>query len=196
MGEELEEAEPSKFEQWLNEKLGEKAVSALMAVAAVLGGLGIGRGAIARDMAACAMTESRHGQEEVGQVRLIKQMSKEKNALAGSRAFDYIAGRQGRKELLLMMNCLGDVHHWSENTCWIFDADFEFLAHESIEQIVCAGQRAAGGEDRVRARRVPRRGEAALHPRRRYLSAVRHRLAGAGLQGIRPSQDAGFAARR
>ena len=39
MGEELEEAEPSKFEQWLNEKLGEKAMSALMAVAAVLGGM-------------------------------------------------------------------------------------------------------------------------------------------------------------
>ena len=127
----------------------------MVTVAAVLRELGISHEAIARDMAASAITESRHSQEEVGQVRLIKQMSKEKNALAGSRAFDYIAGRQGRKELLLMMNCLGDVHHWSENTCWIFDADFEFLAHESIEQIVCAGQRAADYKLRLLMAGVP-----------------------------------------
>ncbi len=87
------------------------------------------------------VSSSRHSEETVGKVRLIRQMSKEKNALAGSRAFDYIAGRAGRKELLLMMNCLGDTRHWSENTCWIFDADFEFLNDPSIVQIVCAGAR-------------------------------------------------------
>lgn len=40
-----------------------------------------------------------------------------------------------------MMNCLGDTRHWSENTCWIYDADFEFLRNDSIVQIVCAGAR-------------------------------------------------------
>lgn len=39
MGEEFEEEEPSAFEKWLNDKLGEKAMNAIMAVAAVLGGL-------------------------------------------------------------------------------------------------------------------------------------------------------------
>ena len=39
MGEEFEEEQPSKFEQWLSDKLGDKAMSALMAVAAVLGGM-------------------------------------------------------------------------------------------------------------------------------------------------------------
>ena len=127
----------------------------MVTVTAVLRELGLSHETIRRHMEASAITASRHSQEQVGDVTLIKQMSKEKNALAGSRAFDYIAGRGGRKELLLMMNCLGDVHHWSENTCWIFDADFEFLAHESIAQIVCAGQRAADYKLRLLMAGVP-----------------------------------------
>ena len=127
----------------------------MVTVTAVLRELGLSHETIRRHMEASAITASRHSQEKVGDVTLIKQMSKEKNALAGSRAFDYIAGREGRKELLLMMNCLGDVHHWSENTCWIFDADFEFLAHESIAQIVCAGQRAADYKLRLLMAGVP-----------------------------------------
>ena len=127
----------------------------MVTVAAVLRELGLSHETIRRHMEASAITASRHSQEKVGNVTLIKQMSKEKNALEGSRAFDYIAGREGRKELLLMMNCLGDVHHWSENTCWIFDADFEFLAHESIAQIVCAGQRAADYKLRLLMAGVP-----------------------------------------
>ncbi len=127
----------------------------MVTVSAVLRELGLSHEKIAQDMAASAITASRHSEEKVGSVTLIKQMSKEKNALAGSRAFDYIAGREGRKELLLMMNCLGDVHHWSENTCWIFDADFEFLAHDSIAQIVCAGQRAADYKLRLLMAGVP-----------------------------------------
>ena len=78
------------------------------------------------------MVATRHMEEQVGNVKLVRQMSKEKNALAGSRTFQYIAQRPGTKELLLMMNCLGDAHHWSENTCWIFDADFEYLRNDSV----------------------------------------------------------------
>ena len=113
----------------------------MVTVVAALRQLGFGHADISETLGATTVASTRHSEEQVGRVTLIKQMSKEKNALAGSRAFDYIAGRPGRKELLLMMNCLGDTHHWSENTCWIFDADFEFLKHESIVQIVCAGAR-------------------------------------------------------
>lgn len=127
----------------------------MVTVAAVLRQLGFTHQQISADMAQSAITATRHSQEKVGDVTLIKQMSKEKNALAGSRAFDYIAHRSGRKELLLMMNCLGDTHHWSENTCWIFDADFEFLKDESIVQIVCAGARRADYRLRLLMAGVP-----------------------------------------
>ena len=69
-------------------------------------------------------------------------MSKDKNALGASRAFDYVSGRPGDKELILMMNSLGDVKHWSENVCWLYDADFEFLNKDNIKNIVVTGPRA------------------------------------------------------
>jgi len=72
----------------------------------------------------------------------VMQMSKDKNALAGSRAFDYISQLPGEKEIILMMNCLADQRHWSENTTWLYDCDFEFLAREGIRRIVCTGPRA------------------------------------------------------
>ena len=127
----------------------------MVTVTAVLRELGFSHESIAGLMGESAITATRHSRETVGKVTLIKQMSKEKNALAGSRAFDYIGGRSGRKEILMMMNCLGDTHHWSENTCWIFDADFEFLANDSVAQIVCAGSRAADYKLRLLMAGVP-----------------------------------------
>ncbi len=127
----------------------------MVTVTAVLRQLGFDHEKIARVLGASSVTASRHSSEKVGDVTLVRQMSKEKNALAGSRAFDYIAGREGRKELLLMMNCLGDAAHWSENACWLFDADFEFLAHESIVQIVCTGARALDYKLRLLMAGVP-----------------------------------------
>lgn len=68
-------------------------------------------------------------------------LSKDKNAYAGSRVFEYIAAQPGEKEIIMMMNCLGDVKHWSENTCWLYDCDFEFLKGSGVRHIVVAGPR-------------------------------------------------------
>ncbi|MBR6529679.1 MAG: DUF1727 domain-containing protein, partial [Firmicutes bacterium] len=88
------------------------------------------------------IVKSRFSETEVGRYTIVRQMSKDKNALGASRAFDYVSGRPGEKELILMMNCLGDTHHWSENVCWLYDADFEFLNKENIKNIVVTGPRA------------------------------------------------------
>ena len=88
------------------------------------------------------IVKSRFSEEEVGHYTIVRQMSKDKNALGASRAFDYVSGRPGDKELILMMNCLGDTHHWSENVCWLYDADFEFLNKENIKNIIVTGPRA------------------------------------------------------
>ena len=113
----------------------------MVTVIAVLRQLGYSHETISGYMSRAAVVATRHMEEQVGDVKLVRQMSKEKNALAGSRTFQYIAQRPGTKELLLMMNCLGDAHHWSENTCWIFDADFEYLRNDSVVQLVCTGAR-------------------------------------------------------
>lgn len=114
----------------------------LLAAAAVMRELGYSHEQIVPLMARCAIVSSRHEEKKVGDVTLVMQMAKEKNALACSRAFDYVSGRAGEKELVLMMNCLGDVKHWSENVSWLYDCDFEFLTRPGIRCIVATGARA------------------------------------------------------
>ncbi len=113
----------------------------MVTVIAVLRQLGYDHGEIARVLAESAITESRHNAEKVGNVTLVREMAKDKNALACSRVFHYIASRPGKKEVMLLMNSLTDVPHWSENVCWFYDTDFEYLADESIVRVVCTGLR-------------------------------------------------------
>lgn len=88
------------------------------------------------------IVESRYKAERVGDVEVIMQMSKDRNPLASSRAIDYVTHRPGDKEILIMMNNLSDEVDWSENVCWLYDCDFEFLADEKVKHIICTGPRA------------------------------------------------------
>jgi UDP-N-acetylmuramyl tripeptide synthase len=114
----------------------------MLTVISVLRELGMSHSEIASYMEGTKIVESRYKAEQVGDITLIMQMAKEKNALACSRAFDYVSQQSGEKELFLMMNCLGDEKHWSENTCWLYDCDFEFLKGDDITHIVATGPRA------------------------------------------------------
>ena len=114
----------------------------MMAVIAALRQLWLGHETIRARFAGTKILESRLSEEQIGGVNVIMQMSKDKNALACSRNFDYIRSKSGRKELLVMMNCMGVSKNWSENPSWMYDTDFEFLNHDDIVQLVCAGPRA------------------------------------------------------
>lgn len=114
----------------------------MVTVIALMRELGMEHSDISRYLADTKIVESRYNAQPVGNVTLVMQMAKEKNALACSRAFDYVSHRPGKKELFLMMNCLGDEKHWSENTCWLYDCDFEFLRSDDITHIVATGPRA------------------------------------------------------
>ncbi|MCR4772060.1 MAG: MurT ligase domain-containing protein [Oscillospiraceae bacterium] len=114
----------------------------LLCAVAVMRSLGFEHERIAALAAQCRIVATRHESVKAGDVTLVMQMAKEKNALACSRAFDYVAGREGEKEIVLMMNCLGDVKHWSENVSWLYDCDFEFLNKPDIRCIVATGARA------------------------------------------------------
>lgn len=84
---------------------------------------------------------TRFDEQRIGSRTLYKLLAKEKNAFATSRVFDYISTLPGDKEIILMNSCQGDMKHWSENTCWLYDCDFEFLNDESIKNIVICGPR-------------------------------------------------------
>ena len=93
-------------------------------------------------LAKTEIVKSRYEVEEEDGYQIIRQMSKDRNALGSSRAFDYVSGQPGDKELIMMMNNLSDAAVWSENTCWLYDCDFEFLNRDNIKNIVVTGPRA------------------------------------------------------
>lgn len=92
-------------------------------------------------MAEAGIVKTRYNVTECGDKTVTMLLSKDKNAYAGSRVFEYIASQPGDKEIIMMMNCLGDVKHWSENTCWLYDCDFEFLNSENIRHLIVTGPR-------------------------------------------------------
>jgi UDP-N-acetylmuramyl tripeptide synthase len=99
--------------------------------------------------------DSRYNETDVNGLKIIMHMGKERNALACSRAFEYVASKPGKKELILMMNGLGDAKVWSENISWLYDCDFEFLNDENITRIVATGARALDYITRLRFAGVP-----------------------------------------
>ncbi len=113
----------------------------LTAVVAALRETGMDHARIARCLENVKIAGIRRDEADVRGVRVINQLAKDKNAIGCSRVFDYLAGRPGKKELLLMMNSMSDEQHWSENVCWYYDCDYEFLARPEITHIVCAGPR-------------------------------------------------------
>lgn len=84
---------------------------------------------------------SRFKEQRIKDKTLYKMLAKEKNAFATTRVFDYISQMPGKKEIILMNSCQDDMRHWSENTCWLYDCDFEFLNDDNIENIVICGPR-------------------------------------------------------
>lgn len=121
----------------------------MVTVIALFRELGYDHETIARLMGQVNIVKTRYEEIKSGDVTVVRQMAKENNALGSSRAFDYISSQEGNKELLLMMNCLGDEKHWSENTCWLYDCDFEFLNKEDIKSIIVTGPRCKDYELRL-----------------------------------------------
>lgn len=111
------------------------------ALVALLRELGWEHEKIAKCMDGVSIVATRYNVKEAGDVRVIMQMAKDMNAYACSRAFDYVSGLPGEKEIVLMLRNSNDIHNQTENICWAFDCDFEFLNRENIHRIVVAGRR-------------------------------------------------------
>ena len=99
--------------------------------------------------------DSRFNETKAGDSRIVMQMAKDRNALACSRAFDYIASRPGRKEVIMMMNSIYTSKSLSENTCWFYDCDFEFLNKDEITRIITTGRRALDYRLRLQFAGIP-----------------------------------------
>lgn len=87
------------------------------------------------------IVESRYSKEQAGGISVITHMAKGQNPIACSCVFDYVSREPGRKEIILMLDDVFDRAASSEIMTWIYDADFEFLASDSITNIIISGVR-------------------------------------------------------
>jgi UDP-N-acetylmuramyl tripeptide synthase len=112
-----------------------------MAALAVLSQAGLKSEQLRSVFSTIKLAESRYHVEKVGGVTLIMQLAKGQNAIACSRAFDYIVQQPGRKALILNLDDYFDARGGSENITWLYDCDYEYLTDPSIAQLVIGGVR-------------------------------------------------------
>jgi len=112
-----------------------------IAVAAALDRLGVPHDAIVASFEHLRPPETRFSEEVVGSTRIVRQLTKGLVGVACSRAFEYVMSFAGRKAMVLAVDEVTDRRDDVENTAWIYDADYEYLADPSLEQIVVGGVR-------------------------------------------------------
>ncbi len=96
---------------------------------------------IEQSLSKMKITETRYSEEIVNGKPIIIQLAKGQNPVACSRAFDFARNESGKKVVILILDDIFDAKNSSENTTWLYDADFELLNSEDIKQIIVAGAR-------------------------------------------------------
>ena len=76
--------------------------------------------------------------DEAGGKKIVLHLAKGQNPIACSRAFDYVRKQPERKTIILFLD---DLHEKNEIITWFYDADYEFLNGENVEQIIVSGKR-------------------------------------------------------
>jgi Zn ribbon nucleic-acid-binding protein len=112
-----------------------------IAVAAVLDRLGVPRARIVAAFEQMDPPATRFAAERVGDVELVRLLTKGLVGVACSRAFQHLTSFRGRKAVVLNVDEVSERITDVENTAWTYDADYEYLADNTIGQIVVGGVR-------------------------------------------------------
>ena len=112
-----------------------------VAVAAALDVLGIDRDRIVAAFDRIQPPTTRFDADQVGETRVVRILTKGLVGVACSRAFDYVRSFAGRKAVVLNIDEVSERTTEVENVAWTYDADYGYLADDSIGQIVVGGVR-------------------------------------------------------
>ena len=112
-----------------------------IAVAAALSTLGIANEKIVAAFDTLEPPTTRFAQEKVGSVELVRLLTKGLVGVACSRSFQYVASLVGKKAVVLNIDEVSERETDVENTAWTYDADYEYLASDSLDQVVVGGIR-------------------------------------------------------
>lgn len=112
-----------------------------LSAVALLCAFGMDPEQVAAAMEHIDISATRYLEEEVNGRKVILHLAKGQNPVACSRAFQNIRDYPGKKAAILFLDDYFDAQHTVENISWLYDADFEFLADDSVTQVVAAGAR-------------------------------------------------------
>jgi lipid II isoglutaminyl synthase (glutamine-hydrolysing) len=112
-----------------------------IAVAATLDQLGVPKDRIVAAFDHLEPPTTRFALEVIGAVELVRLLTKGLVGVACSRAFEYLASFVGRKAVVLNIDEVSERITEVENTAWTYDADYEYLADGSLDQVVVGGVR-------------------------------------------------------
>ena len=112
-----------------------------IAVAAALDQLGVPKHRIVAAFDHLQPPTTRFALENIGKVELVRLLTKGLVGVACSRAFEYLASFAGRKAIVLNIDEVSERVTEVENTAWTYDADYEYLAGDSLGQVVVGGVR-------------------------------------------------------
>jgi Zn ribbon nucleic-acid-binding protein len=112
-----------------------------IAVAAALDQLGVSKDRIVTAFDHLAPPTTRFALEVIGEITLVRILTKGLVGVACSRAFEYLASFGGHKAIALNIDEVSERVTEVENTAWTYDADYEYLADGSLGQIVVGGVR-------------------------------------------------------
>ena len=112
-----------------------------IAAIAVLDQFGLPRDRILASFEHLSVPSTRYHCQLVGDVTLVRQLTKGVVGVACSRAFESIMAAKGTKALVMNIDEATDVRNDCENTCWVYDADYEYLADPSLRRVVIGGVR-------------------------------------------------------
>ena len=125
----------------------------MLAAITVLKQIGLSDEKISESLKKIKIVDTRFMVDEAGGKKIVLHLAKGQNPIACSRAFDYVRKQPERKTIILLLD---DLHEENEVITWLYDADYEFLNGENVEQIIVSGRRAKDTVVRLLMAGVPK----------------------------------------
>ena len=125
----------------------------MLSAITVLKQIGLSDEKISQSLKKTKIVDTRFMVDEAGGKKIVLHLAKGQNPIACSRAFDYVRKQPERKTIILLLD---DLHEENEVITWLYDADYEFLNGENVEQIIVSGRRAKDTVVRLLMAGVPK----------------------------------------
>ena len=114
----------------------------LCGVVALLTRMGLNSDQIRSGLSASKIVKSRYDQLKSGDLSITMLLAKGLNPIACTRCYNYVAQCPGEnKTAILLVDDKGENTNNSENSCWIYDCDYSYLADPSIYKVIFSGPR-------------------------------------------------------